>query len=159
MNSDKNNKNENSNSSTSRQKENKKQNENNSSDNEVKSEPEVIEKLSPKNKAKLFESVLSMSMERFSGSTLSPFESKITEKHIDKILEIKDNYDDKIFKDAQHSRKFQLIYILIGVLVFIFLTLFLVGKDVDLFKDIVKLLIAFVGGLGAGYGIKASKDK
>ncbi len=95
-----------------------------------------------------------MSMGSISGSMLSPFESKINEKHIDKILEIKDKYNEKVFKDTQQSRKFLLVYTLIGVFLFVFLTLFLVGKDTELFKDIIKLFIAFVGGMGAGYGLK-----
>jgi hypothetical protein len=100
-----------------------------------------------------------MSMGSVSGSILSPFESKINEKHIEKILDIKEKYDEKIFKDTQQSRKFLLIYILIGVFVFVFLTLFLVGKDTELFKEIIKLFIAFVGGMGAGFGIKHYMDR
>jgi hypothetical protein len=99
-----------------------------------------------------------MSMGSISRSALSPFELKINEKHIDKILDIKEKYDDKIFKDTQQSRKFLLAYILIGVALFVFLTLFLVSNDKELFKDIIKLFIAFVGGIGAGYGIKTYKD-
>jgi hypothetical protein len=99
-----------------------------------------------------------LSIGRISGSALSPFESKINEKHIDKILDIKEKYDDKIFNDTQQSRKFLLVYILIGVALFVFLTLFLVSNDKELFKDIIKLFIAFVGGIGAGYGIKSYKD-
>jgi hypothetical protein len=96
-------------------------------------------------------------MGSISRSALSPFESKINEKHIDKILDIKEKYDDNIFRDTQSSRKFHLVYILIGVSLFVFLTLFLVGNDSELFKDIIKLFIAFVGGVGIGYGFRAYK--
>lgn len=96
-----------------------------------------------------------MSMESISRPLLSPLESKINEKHIDKILEIKEKYGDNVFKDTQQSRKFQLVYVLIGVSVFVFLTLLLVGKDTDLFKEIIKLFVTFVGGIGVGFGIKS----
>lgn len=99
-----------------------------------------------------------MSIRKFSGSFLSPLESKINEKHIDKILDIKGKYDDNIFRDTQSARKFHLIYILVAVALFVFLTLFLVSNDKDLFKEIIKLFIAFVGGFGAGYGIKSYKE-
>jgi hypothetical protein len=99
-----------------------------------------------------------MSIGRFPGSFLSPLESKINEKHIDKILDIKGKYEDNIFRDTQSARKFHLIYILVAVALFIFLTLFLVSNDKDLFKEIIKLFIIFVGGFGAGYGIKSYKD-
>lgn len=118
-------------------------------------EPEFIEKLPPKLK-KVMETFMSMDISR---SSLSPFDSKINEKHIDKILEIKEKYEDKIFKDTQQSRKFQLVYVLIGVSVFVFLTLLLVGKDTELFKEIIKIVVLFAGGLGTGYGIKTYKDK
>jgi len=118
--------------------------------NELKSEePELVEK----QPSKMIERIETV-MGRFSGPLLSPLESKINEKHIDKILEIKDKYDDNAFKDTQQARKFHLIYILVGVSIFVFLTLFLVGKDTELFKEILKLFISFVGGMGAGFGIK-----
>lgn len=46
-----------------------------------------------------------MSVGRIPGSFLSPVESKINEKHIDKILDIKGKYEDNIFRDTQSSRK------------------------------------------------------
>ena len=118
--------------------------------NKLKSkEPEIVEKLPSKVK----ESIETF-MGSFSGPFLSPLESKINEKHIEKILDIKEKYDDNAFKDTQQARKFHLIYILIGVSIFVFLTLFLIGKDTELFKEILKLFITFVGGMGAGFGIK-----
>jgi hypothetical protein len=123
--------------------------------NKLKSEePEIIEKLPSKTK----ESIEAF-MGSISGSFLSPLESKINEKHIDRILEIKEKYDDNAFKDTQQSRKYHLIYILIAAFFFVFLTLFLVGKDVEIFKEIIKLLAIFCGGFGTGYGIKTYKDK
>jgi hypothetical protein len=115
---------------------------------------EILQDMPPDIKKKF----LSISMGSFSRSILSPLESKINEKHIDKILDIKEKYEDNIFKDTQSARKFHLIYILIGVVLFVFLTLFLVTRDKDLFKEIIKLFITFVGGIGAGYAIKSYKD-
>lgn len=86
---------------------------------------------------------------------LSSFASKINEKHIDKLIDINGISDERAFKDVQQSRRFQLVYVLIGVSVFVFLTLLLVGKDTELFKEIIKLFVAFVGGIGVGFGIKS----
>lgn len=96
-----------------------------------------------------------MSMQGVAGLERTHVSPKITEKHIDKILEISEKDDERRYKDIQHSRLYNLIYILLGGGIFIFLTLFLVGKDPELFKELIKLLIAFVGGLGTGYGIKS----
>ncbi len=89
-----------------------------------------------------------------SKSFLSPLASKINEKHIDKLIELDESSQEREFKILQQSKRYQLFYILIAVFVFAFLTLFLVGKDTELFKELVKLFIIFVGGMGAGFGIK-----
>ena len=120
-----------------------------SEDKEISNETEIFEQLPSEIKAVL-------SMQRFSSSTPHPF-SKITEHHIDKILEISAKDDEQKYKDTQQARKFHLLYFLLGILLFIFLTIFLVGKDIELFKEIVKLFIAFAGGLGLGYGISSFK--
>lgn len=125
-----------------------------------KSTKNAIKAEEPEREAKQLSKILEI--EKFmgvSGSLLSPLESKINEQHIDKILEIRERYDDKVFKDTQQSRKFMLLYILIGVALFVFLTLFLVGKDTELFKEILKLFISFVGGMGVGFGIKRYMEK
>ena len=101
----------------------------------------------------------SRSMLQFSGTIPHPFASKLTESHIDKIIEISAKDDERRYDDTQQARKFTLVYILMGVALFVFLTLFLVGKDTELFKEIIKLFIIFVGGMGAGYGIKSRIDK
>ena len=135
----------------------KKQDETNLMESKANSEElEILEDLSPKmrQRVKAF-----MSMGSISGSALSPFESKINEKHIDRILDIKEKYDDNIFRDTQSSRKFQLIVILVGVSLFAFLTIFLVGKHSNILEDIIKFVIGLFGGIGIGYGFKAHKDK
>jgi hypothetical protein len=99
-----------------------------------------------------------LTLQGVTGPISSVLDSKINEKHIDKILEMTEKSDERRFTDSRHLRKFRLFYILIGVALFVFLTLFLVGKDTELFKDIIKLFIAFVGGMGAGYGIKHYVD-
>lgn len=100
-----------------------------------------------------------MSMQRYSGPVPSPFASKLTETHIDKIIEISAKDDERKYKDTQQARRFNLVYVLAGIFLFVFLTLFLVGKDTELFKEIIKLFIIFVGGMGAGYGIKGRIGK
>jgi hypothetical protein len=115
---------------------------------------DILEDMPPEIKKRF----LSISMGSISRSILSPFESKINEKHIDKIIELGEKDNERMYKDTQHSRKFRLIYFLIGVALFVFLTLFLVGKDTELFKEVIKLFVVFVGGMGAGYGIKHYVD-
>lgn len=116
---------------------------------------EILQDMPPEIKKRF----LSISMGSFSRSILSPLESKINEKHIDKILDIKEKYEDNVFKDTQSSKKFHLIYTVIGASLFVFLTLFLVGKHSNLLEDIIKFIIGLVGGIGIGYGFKSYKDR
>ena len=120
-------------------------------------EPEVLDDL-PNEIKRVVE--IGMSMQRFSGAMPSPIASKINEKHIDKILEIASKNSENSHLEKQETRKFTLYYTLIGVLVFLGLTYFLVstGKD-ELYKDVLKTLLAFVAGFGGGYGYKAVKEK
>ena len=101
----------------------------------------------------------SRSMLQFSGTIPHPFASKLTESHIDKIIEISAKDDERRYDDTQQARKFTLTYILLGISLFVFLALFLVGKDTELFKEIIKIFATFVGGMGAGYAIKSHMDK
>jgi hypothetical protein len=85
-------------------------------------------------------------------------EVNMNEKLLDKIVEFKEKCDERKLQDLQHAKKFQFLYILIGISLFVFLTLFLGTKDPELFKEIVEIFIVFACGIGAGYGIKTYKD-
>jgi len=99
-----------------------------------------------------------MSMHRL-GPMPNPLTEKLTEQHIDKILEISARDDELSFKDAARSRWFTLIYVIIFVALFIFLTIFLVGADKELYKEAVKLFAVFLGGFGGGFGVKSYMDR
>ena len=117
---------------------------------------EVIENLPPELQGVM---KMGLTMQRFSGPMPHPLASKLNEKHIDKILDISEKDNDRWFSDAQRDRFFTGFCILIGVGLFIFLTIFLVGNDTELFKEILKLLVTLAGGIGIGYGIKSYKDR
>jgi hypothetical protein len=89
----------------------------------------------------------------------NPLAEKINEKHIDKILDIAEKDDERSFKDAGENRKFTLIYVLVFAALFVFSTIFLVGSDKELYKEVIKLFAVFLGGLGGGFGIKSYMDR
>ncbi len=119
-------------------------------------EGEILEKLPPEVR-KIVE--VGFSMQRFAGPIPSPLLSKINETHISKILEIAEKDDERSFADAQLSKRYLFAYILIFCGMFVFATIFLVGKDPGLYKEILKLLAAFLGGLGSGFGLKGYLDR
>lgn len=118
-------------------------------------EPELLKNLPPEAK-KVLE--VGMSMHRF-GPMPNPLTEKINERHIDKILEIAEKDDERSFEDAGAARKFTLIYVLVFAALFIFSTVFLVGSDKELYKEVIKLFAVFLGGLGSGFGIKSYMDR
>jgi hypothetical protein len=101
---------------------------------------------------------IGMSMHRF-GPIPNPLTEKITEKHIDKILDISAKDDERSFTDAAHSRWFTLAYVAMFLGLFVFLTIFLVGADKELYKEAVKLFAVFLGGFGGGFGVKSYMDR
>ncbi|MEH2292979.1 hypothetical protein [Nostoc sp.] len=100
-----------------------------------------------------------LSMGRFSASSISPILDKINQQHITKILESVEKDSERAFVDAQEARKYNLVAICIFVAVFVFLTVFLVNKDVAVYQDILKILIIFGGGFGSGLGFKIYLDR
>lgn len=95
-------------------------------------EPEFLKNLPPEAR-KVVEIGLSMQSMHRLGPMPNPLTEKLTEKHIDKILEISAKDDELSFEDAAQSRKFTLIYIVIFAVLFVFLTIFLVVADKDLY--------------------------
>ena len=98
-------------------------------------ELELLKELPPEAKRVV---EIGMATHRF-GSMQNPIASKITAKHIDKILEIAEKDDERMFNDAVETRKYTLIYILILAGLFVFSTIFLVGSDKELYKEVIKL--------------------
>lgn len=110
---------------------------------------EFFERLPPEAKSL----IASLSIERYSGPFPPQFFEKINEQHISKILEIAEKDEERSFEDAKSSRKYNFGYVLIFTGLLVFLTVFLVYKDVELYKEVFKLLIVYGGGLGSGFGI------
>jgi hypothetical protein len=100
-----------------------------------------------------------LSMQRISMPLTSYYQDKINEEHISKILDIVAKDDERTFADTQSARKYTLINTIIVLIFFGSLTVFLVNKDVEIYREVLKLSIAFAGGLGSGFGLKGYLDK
>lgn len=118
-------------------------------------DPEIFEELPPEIREVVRTGI---SMQRISGPMPNPLFSKINEKHIDKILDLADKEDTNSYNDAQSNKKYSLFYFLAFIGLFIFITLYLAKSDKELFIDILKIIIAIVGGFGGGYGYKSYLD-
>ena len=89
-----------------------------------------------------------------SGQVSDPVLSKLNDNHIDKAIDNSHEIEKEDFKFRRSSRWFHLAFVGVGVGVFVFLAVFLnsVGQW-DTFVEIVKGLVIFAGGAGAGYGV------
>ena len=118
-------------------------------------EAEILDNLPPDAK-KIIE--MGFSMQRISGPMPNPLMQKITEKHIDKILELTEKEDNNSFVDAQTTKKYSLTYFIIIILFCTFIIYYLVDKDKSLLMNIIEKAIFVLSGFGGGYGFKAYLD-
>ena len=117
---------------------------------------EVIEGLPPE--VREFVRVGMMSMQH-NGPLPNPLIEKINEGHIDRIIDLAEKDGNLNYKDAGRSKCYTLVYTLIAVAVFVFVTVFLAKTNQELFKEILKLFAVFIGGLGSGFGLKGYMDR
>jgi hypothetical protein len=115
-------------------------------------EPEVLKTLPPE---------LRKVMEFFSisGPSYHPVTKKITEDHIDKILDQSDKDSDRGFRDAQASRRYGFVIFFVICILFVFLTVYLTSVDKDLYRDALKFLAGLLGGFGGGLAVKGYLDR
>lgn len=98
-------------------------------------------------------------MMQMSGPMPNPVTKKITAEHISRIIEVTEASEVRQHEDQKDSRRWLFAFCLLGVAAFLFLVVFLADKNKDLLLELLKLFVTFVGGIGAGWGIKAYKDK
>ncbi|MGL4884661.1 MAG: hypothetical protein ACRC8K_26935 [Waterburya sp.] len=102
------------------------------------------------------QAIVRMMMSRsISTSSLSPLQDKINPEHISKILDIAEEDNKREFEDIKLVRIYNLLTLIIVLIFLGFLTVFLANKDLSTYQDIIRILIIFGGGFGAGFGYKS----
>jgi len=86
--------------------------------------------------------------------SIHPLFDKFTEAHVDKFLDYSQKDDENEYKLKSSNRWFYLIYFLVALAFMVFLIMFLLPNNKELLVDFIKILVGFVGGFGAGYGLK-----
>ena len=133
----------------------------NKDDSSALSEPEdgieeLIEDLPPKTRRELVASVLSI-QQRF-GPQPNPVFSKLNESHLDKTLDIVQRDSDKAHELRKSNRVYYLIYFWSVIIVLGAAVVWLLPSYPEFLDTILKILLGFVGGFGAGYGLKSRID-
>ena len=90
--------------------------------------------------------------------THHPVFDKFGSEHVTQFLGQAHEQDIEELRLRKGRRWFRLIYVLIGVAVFAFLTLLLLPEQANLYLDILRGLGIFAAGAGGGYGLKAYQD-
>ena len=97
------------------------------------------------------------SSQQSGGNRAHPLFEKFTEDHVHKYLDYIQKDDDNEFSLRSTNRWFLLMYVVLGIGLFLFLVVYLLPKDKMIFDQIVKMFVAFAGGFGGGYGLKTYK--
>ena len=125
-------------------------------------EPEVVEKGKrrvDKADSRLQIQEIFASVARSSGPSYHPIFEKFEAEHVTQFLKQTHETDREERQLRRGSRWFSLGYVVIGVLIFVFLTLFLLPDHADLYLEILKVLGIFGAGAAGGYGLRAYQDR
>lgn len=117
-------------------------------------EPEILKNLPPD-----VRKAVEFSLQAFSGPVFHPITKKITEAHIDKLLDQTEKDSEREFRDTQSSRKYGFGAFLVICALFVFITIYLTHIDKDLYRDVFKVLVGLVGGFGGGFAFKGYLDR
>ena len=92
------------------------------------------------------------------GAPFHPIFDKFNDKHVDKFLDHSHEEDMARIGGDRRRPWFVLAYSVLALAFLVFLVVTLLPENKDLLGEIVKLGLAFAGGLGGGYGIRAYQD-
>ena len=95
---------------------------------------------------------------RTSGPAHHPIFDKFDSEHVTQFLSQAHETDQDERDVRRSNRWFHLGYTILGVGVFVFLTLSLLPEQSRLYIEIVKGVCVFAAGVGGGYGLKAYQD-
>jgi hypothetical protein len=122
---------------------------------EVIESPEKPDKGSGKKEKPPQLQLMEIAMKQFAGPAPAMLIDKMDKEHISKMLDITEAENKRGYDYATSGRKFTVLYVLIGVGVFVFLTCYLAGRNMDLYKKLLELAVTFFAGVGGGYGLRA----
>lgn len=96
---------------------------------------------------------------RTSGPAHHPIFEKFESEHVTQFLSQAHETDQEERDVRRSNRWFHLGYTILGLGVFVFLTVLLLPKQSELYTEIMKTVCIFAGGVAGGYGLKAYQDQ
>ena len=102
---------------------------------------------------------ISARLTRTSGPSYHPIFDKFEGEHVSQFLDLSHQSDEAERSVRRSGRWFKAGYTILGLGLFVFLTVWLLPEQADLYSEIVKSVCLFAGGLAGGYGLKAYQDR
>ena len=96
---------------------------------------------------------------RTSGPAHHPLFEKFESGHVSQFLSQTHEADQEERALRRSSRWFHFGYTILGLGVFVFLTVLLLPEQSELYTEIVKSVCVFAAGAAGGYGLKAYQDQ
>ena len=93
------------------------------------------------------------------GPQAHPLIQKFGPEHIDKFLDYAHEDDRRDHEHRRAGRWFGLFYYVFSVGILLALVWLLLPQHKELLVELIKILVVFAGGFGAGYGIKARRSR
>lgn len=126
------------------------------SDKENKKKQEIISSEEEPKIKKIIERFSMMSMQ--SGGLPPQILEKLTERHIDKVLEDNSKTIDYMHKDRKHKLIFNFLCFIIVTALMLVLVFWLKDSNAELLKTLITILISAGGGFGVGWGIAKNTE-
>ena len=92
------------------------------------------------------------------GPSYHPIFDKFESEHVSQFLSQSHQREQDEYRFERSNRWFKLVYVLMGLGVFVFMTQLLLPEHADLYIEILKGLGIFAAGAAGGYGLKAYRD-
>ena len=89
----------------------------------------------------------------------NPIIEKMNTEHIHKVLDYSNESDKREFWAFVYSKLSILIFTIIGIGVFTFITLFFGKTNPTLYQDILGIVLPFLIGIAGGFGLGKSSNK
>ena len=93
-----------------------------------------------------------------SGPAYHPVFDRFGPEHVTQFLKQTHEQDIGEQQLRKSNRWFRFAYVLSGIFVFVFLTMFLLPDQADLYLRILEYFGVFAAGIAGGYGLKAYQD-
>ncbi len=88
-----------------------------------------------------------------------PFADKINESHITSLISSSEKESEREFIDSRSTKRYLFTVFIIMVLLFLFLTIYLLEREPGLYTELLKGFVFILTGSFGGFGFKSYLDR